>query len=95
MKTEVYSWRLSTELKLTLEQEARRRQMPLSAVIDTAVREWIENGRVDAGRDDEQQRLRDAAMTCIGSISGGNPQRAENALQTVRERLRRKRSKAA
>lgn len=91
MKTEVYSWRLSTELKLTLEQEARRRKMPLSAVLDTAVREWIENSRGDAGSDEEQQRLRAAAMACVGSLTGGNPHRAENARQILRERLQQKR----
>jgi hypothetical protein len=91
MKTEVYSWRLSTELKTTLEQEARRRKIPVSAVLDTAVQEWIESGRGDSGSDEEQQRLRAAAMACVGSITGNNPDRAENASKSVRERLQRKR----
>ena len=92
MKTEVYSWRLSTELKSTLEQEARRRKMSLSAVLDTAVHEWIEHGRADTGSDEEQQRLRSAAMACVGSITGNDPDRAENARQTIRERLRKRRA---
>ncbi len=91
MKTEVYSWRLSAELKTTLEREARRRKMSLSAVLDTAVHEWIEHGRGDAEGDEEQQRVRAAAMACVGSITGGNPHRSESARQSVRERLQRKR----
>jgi hypothetical protein len=91
MKTEVYSWRLSTELKTTLEQEALRRKVPLSAVLDRAVREWIEYSRGDAGRDEEQLRLRASAMACVGLITGADPHRSENARQTVRDRLRRKR----
>lgn len=91
MKTEVYSWRLSTELKTTLEQEARRRKTSMSAVLDTAVQEWIENAKADDGSEEEQQRLRTAAMACIGSIAGGNPRRAESAREAIRQRLQRKR----
>jgi post-segregation antitoxin (ccd killing protein) len=91
MKTEVYSWRLSAELKSTLEQEARRRKISVSAALDTAVQEWIEHSRDNSGDEDQQQRLRSAALECVGSISSGNPSRAENARQLVRERLQRKR----
>jgi hypothetical protein len=90
MKTEVYSWRLSAELKTTLEQEARRRNMSVSAVLDIAVQEWIEHGRSDTGADQEQQRLRAAALACVGTIQSGNPHRAENARTLIRERLQRK-----
>ncbi len=91
MKTEVYSWRVSAELKTTLEQEAHRRKLPLAAVLDTAARDWLEKSVPDADSDAEQLRLRKAALACIGTISGGDPLRSENVRQEVRERLRRRR----
>ena len=41
MKTEVYSWRVSTELKTGLEREARRRKISLAAALDIAAHEWL------------------------------------------------------
>jgi hypothetical protein len=41
MKTEVYSWRVSPDIKTGLEREARRRKMSVSAVLDLAAREWL------------------------------------------------------
>ena len=40
MRTEVYSWRLSDELKSDLERESRLRQVPVSSVLEAAVRAW-------------------------------------------------------
>ena len=40
MKTEVYSWRLSSFLKSDLEREARLRRLSLSALLSLAVTEW-------------------------------------------------------
>src|SRR6266851_2146287 len=42
MKTEVYSWRLAGELKSDLERQARLRRVPVSSILDTAVREWLQ-----------------------------------------------------
>ena len=47
MKSEVYSWRVSTELKSGLEREARRRKISVSAVLDLAAREWLKTGGAD------------------------------------------------
>ena len=41
MKTEVYSWRLSAEAKADLEREARFRKVPVSTILDAAVRDWL------------------------------------------------------
>lgn len=41
MKTEVYSWRLSSELKSDLERAARHRRVPLSSVLEEAARKWL------------------------------------------------------
>jgi hypothetical protein len=89
MKTEVYSWRVSPDVKTSLEREARRRKVSLSAVLDMAAQEWLKNS-VSEGDDDEKQgRLQEAASECFGSIAGGDRRRSETASQTVRQRLRR------
>jgi hypothetical protein len=89
MKAEVYTWRVSTELKTGLEQEARRRRISLSAALDLAAREWLKTSGV--GDDDEQQRrLHQAASKCLGVVAGGDARRSEDARQAVRKRLRRK-----
>jgi hypothetical protein len=89
MKSEVYSWRVSTELKSGLEREARRRRISVSAVLDLAARDWLNNGGAEIGGDEEQARLQKAAAKCFGALASGNAHRAENARQAVRQRLRR------
>ena len=90
MKTEVYSWRVSRELKSGLEREARRRKLSLSAVLDLAALEWLNKSGPDAGSDDEQRRLHTSAAKVFGSIAGGDPARSTNVREAVRERLRRR-----
>jgi hypothetical protein len=88
MKTEVYSWRVSAELKTGLELEARRRKISLSAALDLAARDWLKKGGSDIENDEEQIRLRNAALECCGAFEGGDAYRAENTRNTVRRRLR-------
>lgn len=90
MDTEVYSWRVSRELKSDLEQQARIRKTSLSAVLNLAVREWLKQSAVSVGEDDEQRRLHEAGMKCIGIIAGDNPRRAETAREAIRGRLKRR-----
>jgi hypothetical protein len=90
MKTEVYSWRVSTDLKASLERAARRRNLSLAAVLDTAAQEWLMNSGSEEDDDEKQRRLMQAASECIGSIAGDNPRRSETAGETVRQILRRR-----
>ena len=90
MKNEVYSWRVSTDLKTGLEREARRRKISLSAVLDLAARDWLNKGGADMESDEEQLRLQKAAAKCLGSLASGDAHRSENARQAVRQRLRRR-----
>jgi len=90
MKTEVYSWRVSADLKTDLEREARRRKISLSAALDLAAQEWLDKRDGEENDTARQQRLQLAAAACFGKFAGRNPRRAESARQTVRERLRRK-----
>jgi len=90
MKTEVYRWRVSTELKTVLEREARRRKISLAKALDLAAQEWLKNG--GAGKDDdrEQKRPHDAALKAIATIAGDDPRRAENAREILRRLIRKR-----
>jgi predicted transcriptional regulator len=88
MKTEVYSWRLSEELKSDLEREAYLRKVSVSSVLETAVRDWLTKS--NAPDDQAQRKLRAAAARCLGVLTGLNSRRAETAREAVRRRLKRR-----
>ena len=90
MKTEVYSWRLTDELKSDLEREARLRKLSVSSVLDLAVREWLKKSALDVAGDAAQRELHKAADGCLGVLAGRNRHRAEAAREAVRKRLRRR-----
>ena len=90
MKTEVYSWRVSAELKTALELEARRQNISLAAALDLAAREWLKKTAADNDGEREQKRLHEAAAKFFGVLTSGDPHRSENVRQIVRERLRRR-----
>jgi hypothetical protein len=89
MKTQVYSWRLSSDLKTDLAQEARRRKMSLSAALDLAAREWLNKSGAKADDKEEQKRLHLAAARCFGTLAGDDPHRSERVSEIMRERLRK------
>ena len=90
MKTEVYSWRLSKELKSDLEREAHHRKVPVSSVLETAVRDWLKKSNTDAPDDQAQRKLHTAATRCLGVLAGIHSRRAETAREAVRRRLKRR-----
>ena len=88
MNTEVYSWRLSRELKADLEREARHLNAPVASVLERAVREWLKSQSAALSDEEQQKRLHAAADSCIGTLPGNNPRRAETARELVRKRLK-------
>ena len=90
MKTEIYSWRLSEELKSELEREAHLRKVSVSSILETAVRDWLKKSNTDASDDQTQRKLHTAAARCLGVVAGLNSRRAETAREVVRKRLRRR-----
>jgi predicted DNA-binding protein len=90
-KSEVYSWRLSPELKTDLEEAARAEQRSLAQLLEEIAEEWLTRFR-DRGEDDRerQERIRQAAMKSVGAIHGDDPRRAENARSEIRARLARR-----
>ena len=90
MKSEVYSWRVSTELKTELEREARRRKTSLSALLDLAAKEWLLKSDSDSDGDEKQRHLQQAASECFGLLASGDTRRSESVRQAVRQRLRQR-----
>lgn len=90
MKTEVYNLRVSTEVKIGLEREARRRRVSLSAIIDLAARDWLVKAGAETSDEQEQARIQQAASECFGALEGGNPRRSEHVRQDMRKLLRQR-----
>ena len=90
MKTEVYSWRVSVELKSGLEREAHRRKMSLSALLDLAARDWLSKDSFQLEGEEKQLKLQQAASKCLGVLDGGNLDRSQTVRQIVRQRLNRR-----
>jgi hypothetical protein len=90
MKTEVYSWRVSTETKMALEHEARRRNVSLAALLETAAQEWLKRVNASTDDDERQRELRQTAERHFGVIAGSNPNRSTQVRELVRARLRQK-----
>jgi predicted DNA-binding protein len=86
-KTEVYSWRLSPDLKDSLDALARSQGRSLADLLEEMAMERIERGS-DAGQEwERQEKLRAAAMRFVGALSGDDPDRAATSRELVRARL--------
>ena len=69
-KSEVFSWRLTPELKGELEAAARAEKTTVAAVLERVVRDWLATRQPSAEEDAEQQRrLRARVMKAVGTIS--------------------------
>ena len=90
MRTEVYSWRVSSDLKTDLEREARIRKASVASVLETAVREWLNKRGANIADDEEQRILHETASSCFGAFAGGNPRRSRNVREAIRQRLGRR-----
>jgi hypothetical protein len=90
MKDQVYSWRISQDLKSDLERHARSRKTPVSTILEVAVRDWLAQDASYAKDDDRQKQLHNEVNKCLGVLSGSNPNRAENSSMLIRERLKRR-----
>jgi hypothetical protein len=90
-KSAVYAWRVSPALKRSLEDAARSERRSVAGLLDEIVTEHLRNA---AGRDasdiDRQRELHARAERFVGSMAGERPDRAANAREIIRERLRRR-----
>src|SRR5688500_3140494 len=95
-KTEVYSWRVASEVKEALEEASRERGVSMASIIEDAVTEYLVRPQAEVGEEEEEQRRRwERIRPFIGSISGGEPDRASQVSQRVRERLRQRHARNA
>jgi hypothetical protein len=90
MKTEVYSWRLSADLKSELEQVARMRKVPVSSILESAVRDLLRQNPGCQSEEETQFRLQQSASACLGVLASGKRRRAETARSTLRQKLRQR-----
>ena len=90
MKAEVYSWRLSGELKSDLERAARLRKVPVSALLESAVRDLLQHDTGQQSEEETQRRLHQGASRCLGVLASGNRRRAETARAALRRKLRQR-----
>jgi hypothetical protein len=87
-RSEVYSWRLSPRLKADLEEAAHFRRKSVAELLEVITREWLERSQnLGATEAERQQRLHQAALQSVGSLQGGNPDRAESARAELRLRI--------
>src|SRR5579859_3906807 len=88
MKSEIFTWRVSPEVKSALEREARRERVTVAALLDLITRQWLQDRRTKLAREaGGQSKLHARAARSIGKIAGENSFRAQSVRTLVRERL--------
>ncbi|HSR54257.1 MAG TPA: hypothetical protein VLV83_25815 [Acidobacteriota bacterium] len=88
-KSEVYSWRMEPELKMALEEEARKDGVSLSVLLDQIAEEWLME-RVEGGdAHDSQEAIRERVRAVVGTFRSGDPHFSQNVSQKVGEMLRK------
>jgi hypothetical protein len=92
-KSEVYSWRVASDLKAALQDAAREERTTVGELLDRLARQWLRD-RADASGESEavQGRIRAAAECFVGSLAGDNPRRAEGTRREIRARLAKRRA---
>jgi len=90
MKTEVYSWRIDAATKTRIEDAARRENISVAALLERITKEWIEAKQGRGGDEAEQRRLHARVEKTFGTISGKDPNRAQQARRSVQNRLKRR-----
>jgi hypothetical protein len=93
VKTEVYSWRPSRQLKADLQRYVCRCGVPVSVILDQAVRDWLKKNDADYSGDEAQRGRHTAAARCFGVFARSDSRRSEKATQAVRRRLLRRRAR--
>jgi hypothetical protein len=89
-KNRLFSWRVHEHTMESLATKARGRKTSVAGLLDEIVQDWLgreQSARGDAGR---EETVRAAAMTCFGTIRGGNPKRSKQARELIREKLHRR-----
>lgn len=94
-KTEVYTWRVSSSTKASLEEAARETNRSVAQLLDEIVAEHL--GGSDHATEseiDRQRRLHARAARFLGCLSSGVARRSERTRELVRARLTGRRAGA-
>jgi hypothetical protein len=87
-KSQVNSWRLSRELKHSLEAEAHRRNLGLADLLEEVTRGWLAR-EAPSGETDREILAR--ARRSFGALaSGAGSRRSEQVRELVRDKLKAK-----
>ena len=89
-KTEVYSWRVDSDLKQRLEAEARAEKMSVGALLDRIVRDRLGQGPRDESNEALQRRMHAEFLKVVGTIDSGDPYGSEQVKERVRVKLKAK-----
>jgi hypothetical protein len=89
-KNEVYSWRVSSDLKQAIEEAARQHGISGAELLELAVRHWLAE-RATTSDDAEQERIKARARAAFGAVSGTDPTRSERTSELVKAKLRARR----
>lgn len=92
-KTEVYTWRVSSEMKASLEEAARSSNRSVASLLDEIVAERLD-GTGQTSEAENQRRLHARAARFMGCIAGDDARRSERVRELVRARLKRRHSRA-
>ena len=93
-KSEVYTWRVSSAMKASLEEAARNTNRSVAKLLDEIVAERLDaTGRTGEAEMDNQRRLHVRAARFAGRLSGTDPRRGETAKARVRARLSERRTR--
>ena len=94
-KTEVYTWRVSSAMKASLEEAARNKKQSVAQLLDEIVSENL--GAAEQENEAEvngQRRLRARAARFLGCMTSGVARRSERTRELVRARLKRRHAPA-
>ena len=94
-KTEVYTWRLSSAMKASLEEAARNKKRSVAQLLDEIVAEGLDAAREENEAEiNNQRRLHARAARFLGCMTGGVARRSERTRELVRARLKRRHAPA-
>jgi hypothetical protein len=94
-KTEVYTWRVSSAMKASLEEAARNTNRSVARLLDEIVAERLDAaGQENEAESKSQRRLHARAARFLGCIAGGGARRSERTRELVRARLKRRHARA-
>ena len=93
-KTEVYTWRVSSAMKASLEEAARGTNRSVARLLDEIVAERLDaTEQMGEAEMANQRRLHVRAARFAGRFSGTDPARGEKAKARVRARLTQRRAR--